>query len=140
MNRAFGDTSYFFGILSSLDDHHDEAVRLAAQVDDWDLYTSTEIVGEVLARTSRGRAEVREAAADWARAVLTGASDAICLNPTTEQVLSAVELYARRSDQRYSLVDCVSMTMMDELGIMHVLTFDRDFHGEGRYTVLPGPR
>ena len=33
----------------------------------------------------------------------------------------------------------LSMEIMDELGIQYVLTFDSDFHGEGRYVVLPGP-
>lgn len=48
-------------------------------------------------------------------------------------------LYEARADQRYSHVDCVSMAIMDEMGIQYVLTFDSDFHGEGRYVVLPGP-
>lgn len=139
MTRAFGDASYFFATLFDFDDRHSEAIRLNAQVADWELYTSTEIVGEVLARASRRGEEARETAAIWARGALTGISDVFCVNPTMEQMLAAVELYARRLDQRYSLVDCLSMTMMDEMGIPTVLTFDRDFHGEGRYTVLPGP-
>ena len=137
MTRAFGDASYFFATLFDFDDRYPAATQLSVEVADWELYTSTEIVGEVLARTSRRGAEARETAAIWARDVLAGTSNVFCLNPTTEQMLSAVELYARRPDQRYSLVDCLSMTIMDELGIPTVLTFDRDFHGEGRYTVLP---
>lgn len=137
MNRAFVDASHFFAILFDFDGRHSEAIRLNAQVADWELYTSTEIVGEVLARASRRGEEARETAAIWARGALTGTSDVFCVNPTMEQMLAAVELYARRLDQRYSLVDCLSMTMMDEMGIPTVLTFDRDFHGEGRYTVLP---
>lgn len=138
MNRAFGDASYFFATLFDFDDRYPAAIRLKAEVEGWELYTSTEIVGEVLARASRRGEEARETAAIWARGALTGTSDFFCLNPTMEQMLAAVDLYARRPDQRYSLVDCLSMTMMDELGIPTVLTFDRDFHGEGRYTVLPG--
>ena len=138
MNRAFADASHFFAILFDFDGRHSEAIRLSAEVAGWELYTSTEIVGEVLARASRRGEEARETAATWARGALTGTSDVFCLNPTMEQMLAAVDLYARRPDQRYSLVDCLSMTMMDELGIPTVLTFDRDFHGEGRYTVLPG--
>lgn len=138
MNRAFADASHFFAILFDFDGRHSEAIRLSAEVAGWELYTSTEIVGEVLARASRRGEEARETAATWARGALTGTSDVFCLNPTMEQMLAAVDLYARRPDQRYSLADCLSMTMMDELGIPTVLTFDRDFHGEGRYTVLPG--
>ena len=139
MSQAFGDTSYFVGILFADDDHRADAVRLSAQLGDWQLYTSTEIVGEVLARTSRWGAEARRTASGWARGVLAGTADVTCLHPTKEQVQTAVDLYARRLDQRYSLVDCLSMTMMDENGITTVLTFDRDFHGERRYTVLPAP-
>ena len=32
------------------------------------------------------------------------------------------------------------MTMMNELAIGFVLTFDSDFHDEGRYTILPALR
>ena len=57
-----------------------------------------------------------------------------------DHLLAALSLYERRPDQRYSLADCLSMTMMDDQEIRYALTFDRDFHGERRYTVLPGPR
>lgn len=139
MNRAFGDTSFLFATLFDFDDHYPAATRLMAEISDWQLYTSTEVIGELLARATRWGPEARRAAVVWALGLLTGTSDIVCLHPTIEQVLTATNLYARRLDQRYSLVDCLSMTMMDENGIATVLTFDRDFHGERRFTVLPAP-
>ena len=47
----------------------------------------------------------------------------------------ALDLYENRPDKEYSLVDCMSMVVMRERGIEHVLTNDRHFSQE-RFTVL----
>ena len=52
-----------------------------------------------------------------------------------ESFLAGLELYRRRSDKGYSLVDCVSMNTMRREGIVEVLTNDRHFAQEG-YTIL----
>ena len=40
----------------------------------------------------------------------------------------------------YSLVDCISMVVMDELDITEVLTADRDFELEGYTRLMRNPR
>jgi predicted nucleic acid-binding protein len=44
---------------------------------------------------------------------------------------AALDLYARRLDKEYSLVDCASMVLMKRHGIHHVLTNDHHFRQEG---------
>lgn len=138
MRRAFVDASFVIATLFDSEEHHEIARRFLAD-GGWQLVTSTEIVFEVLARVSRWGPEARTTGVGWAIQTLRGTDGTVCLVPTIEQVLTATNLYARRLDQRYSLVDCLSMTMMDENGIATVLTFDRDFQGERRFTVLPAP-
>ena len=48
---------------------------------------------------------------------------------------AALALYSQRLDKEYSLVDCMSMTLMRERGITHVLTNDHHFRQEG-FTVV----
>ena len=49
--------------------------------------------------------------------------------------IRGLQLYEQRPDKEYSLVDCMSMTLMRERGIAHVLTNDRHFRQEG-FTVV----
>lgn len=47
----------------------------------------------------------------------------------------AVRWWAGFEDQRFSMVDCVSFELMDELGITEALSFDSDFSIAG-FTVI----
>ena len=67
-------------------------------------------------------------------ATLLAASTFAQQNPR-ELFERALSLYERRPDKEYSLVDCMSMTLMRERGITHVLTNDHHFRQEG-FTVV----
>ena len=51
--------------------------------------------------------------------------------PSSNLFERGLELYASRPDKRYSLTDCISMTVMRDLDITEILTHDRDFENEG---------
>ena len=55
---------------------------------------------------------------------------------SAESFAKGFELYRDRMDKGYSLVDCISMITMDELGISLVLTSDHHFEQEGRFVAL----
>ena len=46
-----------------------------------------------------------------------------------------LDLYDRRPDKEYSLVDCIAMIVMEDEGITEILTNDHHFEQE-RYNVL----
>ena len=54
---------------------------------------------------------------------------------TPEIRQKAINLYEQRPDKGYSLVDCISMVIMKEMGISEVLTNDKHFAQEG-FTIL----
>ena len=58
------------------------------------------------------------------------------LHASHEQFLRGLELYEARTDKGYSLVDCISMSVMRELGISAALTGDRHFEQEGFEVLL----
>lgn len=55
---------------------------------------------------------------------------------TDAQFQSAVERYASRDDQRWSLTDCASFIAMEERGITEALAYDRDFEQAGFVALL----
>jgi len=52
-----------------------------------------------------------------------------------EQFEAALQFYGKRLDKCYSLTDCASMVIMQELNIWEVMTFDKHFKQEG-FTAL----
>ena len=92
------------------------------------IITHDAVLTEVLAffsgSGSRGRTE--------AIAVIRGALEAFEVVHVGRELFSqSVDLYAARLDKEYSLVDCMSMVLMKERGITHVLTNDHHFRQEG---------
>ncbi len=55
---------------------------------------------------------------------------------TDRQFRAAVERYVARSDQRWSLTDCVSFLVMEERNITEALAYDRDFEQAGFIALL----
>ena len=55
---------------------------------------------------------------------------------TDAQFRTAVERYASRSDQRWSLTDCASFLVMEERDITEALAYDRDFEQAGFVALL----
>lgn len=139
MRQAFADASY---ILAPIRDERERMERVRALrplLAEMQLVTSYGVLSEVLARVARRGPLVRRAAAAAVRSMLADAERFIVVSPTPALADRGLALYEARLDQRYSLEDCVSMAIMEETGIEVVLTFDSDFHGEGRFTVLPAP-
>ena len=54
---------------------------------------------------------------------------------TDAQFTVALERYAQRNDQTWSLTDCASFVLMGERGITEALAYDRDFEQAG-FTAL----
>ena len=138
MRFAFADASFIMPAVLGEQELLQRVQALRGELAGAQLVTSNGVLDEVLARASRMGAAVRADAAKAVREILADTARYTVVFTTRDLFEQGLALYVARPDQRYSHVDCVSMAIMDEIGIEHVLTFDRDFHGEGRYVVLPG--
>lgn len=58
---------------------------------------------------------------------------------THASFLRGVDLYSRRPDRDYSLVDCISMNVMRDEGITDILTNDHHFAQEGFHILVRKP-
>lgn len=135
MRRFFADAFYWIALLSARDQWHARVLAFDATLDAYHLYTTDEVLTEVLAFYSTANATVRTRAVTLVRAVLDDA-DITVIPQTRAGFLQALALYAARPDTQYSLTDCRSMHVMRQEGLTDVLTNDQHFTQEGFHIVF----
>jgi predicted nucleic acid-binding protein len=135
VNAVFADTLYWIASILPDDSWHEPALRAGtALASGSQIVTTHEVLSEVLSAFA-GRARFyRSEAVAAVRAILNN-SNVTVLQQSAESFTCGFELYERRPDKGYSLVDCVSMSAMREHGISSILTNDHHFAQEG-FTIL----
>ncbi len=93
------------------------------------------VIAEVLNYASRGSDYVRGLAVQMVRG-LEGRPDVEVVPQTDAQFQAAVDRYAARPDQTWSLTDCASFLLMEERNITEALAYDRDFEQAGFSALL----
>ena len=132
MQEYFADAWFFIAIADRFDQHNAAARRLEAYLGRHPVVTHDAVLSEVLAYFSGAGAFSRRKAVAVARDALRD----FRVTPADRDLFGAgLDLYARRVDKAYSLVDCMSMELMRRRGITHVLTNDHHFRQEG-FTVV----
>lgn len=133
--QLFADTVYFGALLISNDNLHDEAISVAGRSSTQTFVTTDGVLTELLAYIAKRGAH--------ARAEAIGLIVDMQLDPAWTLVRQtpglwdrALDLYRRRPDKGYSLIDCMSMVVCRELGITEVLSHDHHFEQEGFAVLL----
>ena len=127
----FADTWFFIAFSDRQDFHHRNARRLST-LTSGRIITHDAVLTEFLNFFAEDGQRIRAAAVATVRNALLKMTVA----PTSGTFFTrALDLYERRDDKGYSLVDCMSMELMRARGITHVLTNDHHFRQEG-FTVL----
>jgi predicted nucleic acid-binding protein len=128
VRRVFADTLYWLAIFIPGDEWAEAA--FTADVSDASLVTTEEVLSEFLTAVSAHGDHLRRLACRLAREVLNDAGIDVVAQ-SHESFLAGLALCERRPDKQYSLVDCISMNVMRQLGIYEILTHDRHFEQEG---------
>src|SRR5438105_3847645 len=129
MPRAyFVDAWFFIALIDRTDRHHPAAARLIRRLGNTQLVTHEAIFFEVLAFFSEEGSRARAEAVAVVRRALV---EMTVIASDRASLLRALDRYASRPDKEYSLTDCMSMSLMKERGIQHVLTNDHHFRQEG---------
>lgn len=99
------------------------------------LHCSRDVINELLAHFSRSGPRARGQVARFVRRAFDDPKYRI---EVVEAGLysDALDLYEARHDKRYSMVDCIGMTIMWRDGIVEVATTDRDFLQEGFVNIM----
>ncbi|MEA2568442.1 MAG: uncharacterized protein QOI24_443 [Acidobacteriota bacterium] len=130
MTTYFADSWFFIALIDRQDAHHRRAIRLAEATEFF--VTSDAVLTEVLNYFCDHGTRSRLAAVEAVRRALRQFSVV-----STDRALfkRAVDRYAARPDKQFSLTDCISMVLMEDLGITHVLTNDHHFVQAG-FTIV----
>ena len=129
----FVDSGFLIALLDVTDDASIDASPLLDELYDDNrvtLVTTRAVLNEVLAHFSRGDGNTRRRIANFAKDTLDNPKYRVV--PIDDDCYrAAIQLYDSRPDKRYSMVDCIGMTVMRQLGIEEVVATDRDFEQEG---------
>ena len=138
MRRIFADTVFLVGKANSNDLHHESALAAEAALGDAQLVT-TDVVFTEVAALLRKDPDRRIRAVKLIREMLES-REVLVVRVNDDLFERGLARYESRRDSEYSLVDCISMEVMDDLGITEVLTADRDFELEGFSRLMRNPR
>ena len=134
MKHVFADTLYWVASITPGDPWHAPTLRAVAALGPVHLVTTEEVLVEFLSAYA-GRGEyLRGKALQTVHAILANVH--VTVRPQThESFMTGLDFYASRADKAYSLVDCISMHTMRQVGLTEVLTNDHHFTQEG-FTIL----
>lgn len=135
MSLVFADTGYWIALWSRSDGLHRKAAALAERFVGNKTITTEFVLIEVLDGFADLGEHGRHVAASLVRELQT-ASDVEIVPASSSLFNAALERYARRPDQSWSLTDCASFLVMEERGIDEALAYDRDFEQAGFVALL----
>ena len=137
MRTLFADSGHWIALLHPRDQMHERAEEVVTGVGPVEIVTTQMALAEALNHLSREGVQLRNLAVRMIRE-LQVAPDVEVIPQTDSQFRAAVERYAARSDQTWSLTDCASFLVMEERGITEALACDRDFEQAGFVALLRG--
>jgi predicted nucleic acid-binding protein len=134
MPKYFADTWYLIALQDRFDGHHLRARRIQEALGPSLLVTHDAVLTEMLSYFCDEGVTARTRAAAVVRKMIAHIE---VIASTRDLFLRALDLDEARPDKEYSLVDCMSMVVMRDLGITHVLTNDHHFTQAG-FVVVNG--
>ena len=134
MRTVFADAGYWIALLGYDAQLLNRAASFANQRGAFRIVTSHMVLVEVLAHVSRGGDLTRSRAISLVKE-LQERDDVEVIPQTEAQFEAALERYAARLDQDWSLTDCASFLTMEARGIQEALAYDSDFVQAG-FTAL----
>ena len=137
MRVVFADTGYWVALLNPHDELRDRAKKISESLNPVHIVTSEMVLTEVLNDFSKR--------GDYLRKVATELIDCIQENPnvtlisqTSKQFQQGLKLYKNRLDKNWSLTDCVSFKIMEDMSIYEALAYDKHFEQAGFIALLRG--
>jgi predicted nucleic acid-binding protein len=129
MQTYFADSWFFIALFDRRDTDHRRAIKLAEQAAARaSVVTHDAVFTEVLAFFSDEGAKARELAVEGVRQSIHSYNVVAC---DRDLFNAGLNRYAERPDKAFSHVDCMSMVLMENRGIHHVLTNDHHFAQAG---------
>ncbi len=135
MSVVFADSGYWVALINPLDGLRAVARRVSGDLGPIEIVTSEMVLVEVLNHFSRLGPHLRGATVEVMGEIADDPNVEV-VELTSAFFHLALERYASRPDQRWSLVDCSSFVLMEERGIRDALAHDVDFVQAGFNALL----
>ena len=135
IRTLFADSGYWIAIMYPGDQLHLRARQMAAGLASVQIVTTQMVLTEALNFIS-DLGEFRRRFATQMVQALEDNPGVEIVPQTDAQFRAALERYAFRIDQRWSLTDCASFLVMEERNITEALAYDRDFEQAGFAALL----
>lgn len=134
--QVFVDTHGLIALVNADDAHHEQTVQILAQCGDRQVgvMTSDWVLAEFLSACARRplRAAACAVIHDLQASTLT------TIVPADRDTWTrAYDLFSRRRDKDWSLIDCTTMVLCGEHGVDEVLTHDHHFTQAGLKILIP---
>ena len=134
-NEVFLDTSYIIALSSLRDQHNQHAVKIANQLkkDKTRLVTTQAVILEI------GNALAKQRYRNFVIELISSleADTNVEIIPISEDLYKrAFQLYKDRLDKEWGLTDCISFIIMQDRGLVKVLTADEHFQQAGFQALL----
>ena len=135
MRTLFADSGYWIALWNPEDALHDRATTLAEALRSSAVVTTRLVLIETL-NFMAGMGLARRRYAVRMAQDLEDNPDVEIVPLSDAQFRAALERYAARPDQRWSVTDCASFLVMEERGMTDALAHDRDFKQAGFASLL----
>ncbi len=136
MRIVYGDSGYWIALQNTRDEWHERAIRITERLGNFRIVTSEMVLFEYMNGVARLGPQSRQLAVATANLILSDRTTFDVVRQTSHALEAAIDRYASRFDQRWSLVDCHSFLIMEERGITDALAYDRDFVQAGFRAIL----
>ena len=124
MKKIFIDSSFFIAILHRGDQHHKEAADIASKLINIKFVTTEMVLAEVLNSLANKGGYTRSVVTKYVEEMYKD-ENIIIITQDEIQFKKGFELYKKLHDKKCGLTDCASFNIMQEEGIIDVLTFDK---------------
>ncbi len=135
MTQVFADASFWIALLNPRDALHARAQAVRGTIQRGWIVTSEMVLTEVL-NSLNGNGAIQRSAASRTAEAFGKSSDTKVIAQTTGQFQSALRRYKMATDKAWSLTDCASFLIMEEMGIREALTYDQHFVQAGFKALL----
>ena len=120
------------------DEWHEKALTVTGQIGNARIVTSQMVLVEFLTHLGGQGEGLRQAAVEAVRKLETD-PDVVILPQSSEQFDSAFSMYSSRSDKNWSLTDCASFMIMEQMNTPEALAHDHNFEQAGFVVLLRTP-
>jgi uncharacterized protein len=136
MRVIFADTCYWIALANPKDQLSTVVKNVSKELGEVHIYTTDSVIEEFLNYFCKLGQHMRVLAVGLVSKIYDDPNTTVF--PQTRATLKkAIELYAQRSDKKYSLTDCISMETMTQHKLTEVLTDDHHFSQEQFMVLIP---